>query len=605
MAIPIRPTNSFNSEFINYFPINMDLLQSDLFTNSSLKKTALANDKDADILFFIWKNSSVINNADTIDKKKYRVKENVNKDDLLKLKASGLIVGNDKEIHFTNKAASIIKTMVLGEQNSFGKQSIKKPYSIILAEEKKPKRKSTLALASNMTKEKNLNMLKFAQGWQDVKKDNYYYNDRVISKGVASPTSNKEYNVRIYKNNLNAAYEVWTFWGRTNGTMNSKKDSSFFSFIDAKDKAESIIDEKKYGSNKYVAAIQKGYPPVNGSIPGEPVKPGEQGSSSHKFVSDKEPSKSKMPKSVKEKEILSEPVKEKELSEKEKEEQRLKSVDQIAESPVDRDRLDELRKALISDDEVEASNKFNLKKHLFSNKKTAVHVTDDSDEQEGKKLEDKSDNAVEEDKKPNLTDSTEIKNASPELADRLIRDKGTAAGIGIRFIESLLKQEKISPETMQILSNLRKDLEATWGKEIFDNDIIKQVLKEIELKLLSRATGEETWALNVQVANPPEDLNEIKSPLLRKKYFDYLSNLSSMRGKQPAKSEEQAGKDQQSNWIAERMQLRRNLLEDAEEGEEVQTNTQQSVPTAEKSELEVLEQKRQLRKNLLNDEQEG
>jgi hypothetical protein len=78
-----------------------------------------------------------------------------------------------------------------------------------------------------------------------------------------------------------------------------------------------------------------------------------------------------------------------------------------------------------------------------------------------------------------------------------------------------------------------------------------------------------------------------------------------MRGKQTAKSEEHPGEDQQSKWIAERMQLRKNLLEDAEEGEEVQTNTQQSVPTSEKSELEVLEQKQQLRKKLLNDEQEG
>jgi hypothetical protein len=597
MAIPIRPTNSSDSEFINYFPVNMDLLQNDLFTNSSLKKTALANDKDADVLFFIWKNSSVINNADTIDKKRYRVKENVNKEDLLKLKASGLIVGDDKEIHFTNKAASIIKTMVLGEQNSFGKQSIKKPYSIILAEEKKPKRKSTLALASNIIEDQNLNMLKFAQGWQDVKKDNYYYNDRVISKGVASPTSNKEYNVRIYKNNLDE-YEVWTFWGRTNGTMNSKRDSSFEVFTDAKNRSQNIIDEKKYGANKYVAAIQKGYPPVNSSVPGDFIS-GGKASSSHEILN-KTPSKSKIPKYVKEKSIPHEPVKEKELSEEEKEEQRLKSVNQIAESPVDRDRLDELRKALLSDDEVEASNKFNLKKYLFANKKIAM--TEDLVQQEDNELEDKSNNAVKKDKKIDFADATEIKDVSPELADRLIRDKKTASDVGFRFIEALLNQEKISPETMQILSNLRKDLEEKWGKEVFDNDITKQALKEIESKLLSRATGEESWALNVQVSNPPEDLNEIKSPLLRKKYFDYLS---SMRGKQPTKSEEHPGEDQQSKWLEEKMQLRKNLLEDAEDGEEIQTNAQQSVPTAEKSKLGILEQKQQLRRNLLNDEQEG
>jgi len=597
MAIPIRPTNSSDSEFINYFPVNMDLLQNDLFTNSSLKKTALANDKDADVLFFIWKNSSVINNADTIDKKRYRVKENVNKEYLLKLKASGLIVGDDKEIHFTNKAASIIKTMVLGEQNSFGKQSIKKPYSIILAEEKKPKRKSTLALASNIIEDQNLNMLKFAQGWQDVKKDNYYYNDRVISKGVASPTSNKEYNVRIYKNNLDE-YEVWTFWGRTNGTMNSKRDSSFEVFTDAKNRSQNIIDEKKYGANKYVAAIQKGYPPVNSSVPGDFIS-GGKASSSHEILN-KTPSKSKIPKYVKEKSIPHEPVKEKELSEEEKEEQRLKSVNQIAESPVDRDRLDELRKALLSDDEVEASNKFNLKKYLFANKKIAM--TEDLVQQEDNELEDKSNNAVKKDKKIDFADATEIKDVSPELADRLIRDKKTASDVGFRFIEALLNQEKISPETMQILSNLRKDLEEKWGKEVFDNDITKQALKEIESKLLSRATGEESWALNVQVSNPPEDLNEIKSPLLRKKYFDYLS---SMRGKQPTKSEEHPGEDQQSKWLEEKMQLRKNLLEDAEDGEEIQTNAQQSVPTAEKSKLGILEQKQQLRRNLLNDEQEG
>jgi hypothetical protein len=151
MPMPIRP-NSSEKNSSNYFPIDLNF--DSLLNPAPMKKQALASDGEASLLFDIWNNSVVVNNSSCIENRVYKIKGDANNSDIMRLKISGLISGDANGIKFTNKGASIIKTIVLGEQNSFSKKSVKKPYSIILAEQQKPKRKSTLALANEMKKDK-------------------------------------------------------------------------------------------------------------------------------------------------------------------------------------------------------------------------------------------------------------------------------------------------------------------------------------------------------------------------------------------------------------------------------------------------------------------
>jgi RNA-splicing ligase RtcB len=522
------------------------------------------------------------------------------------LKASGLIVGDDKEIHFTNRAANIIKTMVLGEQNSFGKQSIKKPYSIILAEQLRPKRKSALALASKITDSQNSDTLKVSQSDSSLKNKKYYYNDRVISRGVASPTSNKEYNVRIYEN-ADGEYELWIFWGRTDGTMQSKKEATYKNIDSAKYKAQDIINNKKYGPNEYRAAIQKGYSPVNDSIPGISSLSPTMQPKPNTIKKNKTPLKPYAPKPIEEKQKDPKLVEEKpkELSDSEKEQQRLKTLDEITDTPVDRSRLDELRKTLLEGDEdeqIRASSQFNLKK--FNAKKKVSDVSSEDIYSDDRATNEIVDASPVKDVVKAISEGrlrlVDIKKPSPELAESLIRDRKTALGMGMRFIKPLLDYPNVSPETLEILSNLRKDLETGYGEDIFNNDLAKQNLKEVESKLLSRATGNEPWALKIQILHPPEDLDEIKSPILRKKYFDYLSQT---RGQQLPKVEKSLENSNGSQWLEEKMELRKKLLEESDSGEELPVSQHpEPQPSTEKSGLGILEQKQQLRRNLLNEE---
>ena len=241
MPMPIRPSNSSDSGLNSYFPVNMEMLQDDLLANTLLKKTALASDGEADILFNIWKNSSVVNKENEIEKKIYSVGKNVNKNDLLKLKASGLIIGDDKKIRFTNRAANIIKTMVLGEQNSFGKQSIKKPYSIVLAEQKAPKRKSALALASVNLTAGNVPNRSIGNKSRPSSEQKFIYNKRVFNKEQGSK---KEYDVRVYEGE-NGKYEVWGFNGPIGTRLIGQPKGEYSSRSRAISVAEEIVEYRR------------------------------------------------------------------------------------------------------------------------------------------------------------------------------------------------------------------------------------------------------------------------------------------------------------------------------------------------------------------------
>lgn len=272
MPVPIKPNNSVSgySSILRDIDISV-LLNNPNTLSASMVKEALATDIDADLLFKVWSKSSVIKNASNIEDKIYRLSNDIDKSSVLQLKASGLIRGDDSHIMFTSKAASVIKTFVLSEQNQFLRKSVKKPYSIILAEQKAPKRKSGLALANTLVLSSVPNVSipgknGYGQKSRPESDQVYVWNRRLIKReGV----SNKEYSVRVYTDE-NGRYEVWAFNGRANRTQIAQPKGSYSTRSSAYSVAEQIINDKRSGG--YVpASTFYGINEVNQSIPGIPL----------------------------------------------------------------------------------------------------------------------------------------------------------------------------------------------------------------------------------------------------------------------------------------------------------------------------------------------
>ena len=153
MPIPIRPnnTNAQPSQPESGSGMSVDLLTRLLNgVSASIPKEAEVADNDADLIFNLWEKSSIIRDAGNIEDRIYKVPSNVSTNEILRLKSRGLLYGEKDQVRFTSHAAKIIKMMVLAEGNSFSKKSVKKPYSVILAEIKSPKRKTNLAVAEKL-----------------------------------------------------------------------------------------------------------------------------------------------------------------------------------------------------------------------------------------------------------------------------------------------------------------------------------------------------------------------------------------------------------------------------------------------------------------------
>jgi hypothetical protein len=87
---------------------------------------------EAGILFKLWKDSS-----GSASDEKIPIPETVSQNDVLRLKASGLISGDIETFTYTSRGREVIKTLVLSEENSFDKSSETKGLQEILADKKK------------------------------------------------------------------------------------------------------------------------------------------------------------------------------------------------------------------------------------------------------------------------------------------------------------------------------------------------------------------------------------------------------------------------------------------------------------------------------------
>jgi hypothetical protein len=151
MPIPIRPagdSSNFSSNGTDkessdnsFFMMNLDTLSGALTNGNigrlgSMHVNAEATDADANLLLDLFNNCTIVSEAESVEDKKYAIPDSFSNNNLLRLKAASLVSGDTKIIKFTSKAARVIKTLVLSEQNAYTKSAVVKPYSVILAENK-------------------------------------------------------------------------------------------------------------------------------------------------------------------------------------------------------------------------------------------------------------------------------------------------------------------------------------------------------------------------------------------------------------------------------------------------------------------------------------
>jgi hypothetical protein len=138
MPVPIIPQNvdslmrkerEMQVQKVDYNAMNLDNL-SLLFTErKNLQEIIKVGTFEAGLLFRLWKDSSAT--SDDID-----VPHSFTNDDIIRLKASGLLTGNTEKVKMTPRGKEVIKTMVLTEKNALDKSAKDKTYEVRQAETK-------------------------------------------------------------------------------------------------------------------------------------------------------------------------------------------------------------------------------------------------------------------------------------------------------------------------------------------------------------------------------------------------------------------------------------------------------------------------------------
>jgi len=241
MPVPIRLVDDRDrgdtSPNQGYFEMNLDMLSSTIgsIPTKTAEKFVYASDEDASLLFDLWQKSAIVRDSEGVGDKRYAVPAGFSNDDILRLKASNFIAGDDT-IRFLPRAVSVIKTMVLSEDNDFGKRSERKPYSVILAEIKGAASGGPrLALGSAVTASAtDGDGFRFALGidlsvktakifvpLEKIPRSDTHYirSERLIYYNDRG--SDKEYVIRVYQYD-DGTFATIAFNGRTGGTLQTQ-----------------------------------------------------------------------------------------------------------------------------------------------------------------------------------------------------------------------------------------------------------------------------------------------------------------------------------------------------------------------------------------------
>jgi len=250
MPTPLRPNNSDNDQS-GYFDMSLESLQSSIFASPLGLRQAGMPDKVADALFEFWDRSSPVGGEGS--DVEFKIPDGYPQEKVLMLKTENLVFGDANVVKLTEKAKAAITTMILAEENNVKRGAVKKPYSVLLAESKMPRR-SRLAFASvDLTG-------KTAQGTNLVvradtstspnaplpadkmpnSRTTFVWSQRVT---YTDGSSNKQYIVRVYEYD-DGTYGVVAFNGRIGHGLAVQPKGMFRNRGVAESLAEEVVNSK-------------------------------------------------------------------------------------------------------------------------------------------------------------------------------------------------------------------------------------------------------------------------------------------------------------------------------------------------------------------------
>jgi len=143
MPIPIMPVNvdalirqemqaQNPAPTVDYNFIDVSSLPISVEKRSKTQDLVKVSNFEAGLLFRLWNDSGAGPNDEGVS-----IPQTVTNSDVLRLKASGLIMGDTEKFTLTDRGKHVLVTMVLGEKNNFDKTSGTKSFEQIVSENKK------------------------------------------------------------------------------------------------------------------------------------------------------------------------------------------------------------------------------------------------------------------------------------------------------------------------------------------------------------------------------------------------------------------------------------------------------------------------------------
>ena len=141
MPVPIMPVNTdsltrrerqYQIQPTEYCQINISDLPTSFSNKSRMNDLLKVSNNEANLLFRLWSESGAGPNDKDIG-----IPSSINNNDLLRLKACGLIVGDTSHFTMTQRGREVILTLALGEGNHFDKSSSANTFEKIVADKQK------------------------------------------------------------------------------------------------------------------------------------------------------------------------------------------------------------------------------------------------------------------------------------------------------------------------------------------------------------------------------------------------------------------------------------------------------------------------------------
>lgn len=141
MPVPIMPVNvdslirderARDVPPVEYFQVDVSGLPLAIEKSGRSQDMLKVSNFEAGLLFRLWNDSGAGPNDEGVD-----IPSTVTNNDILRLKASGLIVGDTAKFTLTQRGKDVLTTIVLGEKNMLDKSSKSKSFEQLASEQRK------------------------------------------------------------------------------------------------------------------------------------------------------------------------------------------------------------------------------------------------------------------------------------------------------------------------------------------------------------------------------------------------------------------------------------------------------------------------------------